>query len=121
MRITTQTTNYALTPEMDALIEEKLGSLRKLLPEHVQTALLALLIAYTTDGKKMGRPYRAEANLDVNGTLYHAEARSDTMEGAIEEVRRELRKELGRAHSRARKLVKRGGAAIKSFLRGFRA
>ncbi|MDE1966211.1 MAG: HPF/RaiA family ribosome-associated protein [Patescibacteria group bacterium] len=117
MRITTKTTNYTLTPEIGLLIEDKLGSLGRFLPQHKETALMALEVAYTTDGKKMGKPYRAEVNLDVNGTLYRAEASADTMESAVEAVRNELRKELGRSRGRARELFRRGGSAVKSFLR----
>ena len=64
-----------------------------------------------------GNVFRMEANLEVDGKLYRAEATMDSFEKAIDEVRSELDKELRRANSKKETLFKRGGRKIKEMLR----
>lgn len=117
MNISIKATNYQLTDGINTLINEKLGSCEKLLGDDAGTALFEIEIGKTTEKQHTGPIYRVEANVSAGGKLYRAEATAETMESAIEETREELQKEITRARGRARRYLKKGGAAIKSMLR----
>lgn len=120
MHITTKATNYGLTDVIRTLIEEKAESCAKLLGAQSDEALFEVEVGLATEKHRTGDIYRAEGNLTADGKLYRAEATADTMEKAIEDMRDEMAREISRARGRARGLLRRGGSAVKSFLRGFR-
>ena len=66
---------------------------------------------------RAGARYRAEGNLSVDGKLLRAEAMGDTLEGAVDQMRDELVRELRKSRGRERGLAKRGGTALKRLLR----
>jgi hypothetical protein len=57
------------------------------------------------------------ARVVVNDTVYYAEAVKPTPESAADRVRRGLESEIRHSRGRARKLIRRGGAALKNLLR----
>jgi len=117
MNITIKATRHQLSDSERELVSEKLGSLSKLLGTGVDTAELAVEVAITAEGEKHGAACRAEANLSTDGRFYRAEAWAATMDAALEAVHRELERELRSDKGRTRRLMKRGGAALKSMLR----
>lgn len=119
MNITIKATNCVLTENSRELVERKFGLLERFI-RNDQSAQLALEVEEMTETEKDGSRYRVEANLMIKGALYRAEARSGTLEAATEKVRHELEGEVMRAHGRARRLLKRGGAIVKNVLRGWR-
>ncbi len=119
MNITIKATNCTLTENSRELIERKFGLLERFVRDD-QSAQLALEVEEMTVAEKDGSRYRVEANLMTKGALYRAEARSGTLETAAEKVRHELEGEVTRAHGRARRLFRRGGAVVKNVLRGWR-
>jgi ribosome-associated translation inhibitor RaiA len=118
MNITIKATRHELADSERHLVSEKLGAVAKLLGGSADAATMNVEVAITSDGEKHGEGCRAEVNLSVDGKFYRAEASAPTMISAIEKVRRELEREVRSDRGRARKLWKRGRAAIKSMLRG---
>ena len=116
MNITIKATRHQLNDEERILVDHKLGQIAKLLGRDADTAELNVEVALTADGEKHGTACHAEANLTAGGKFYRASASADTMQSAIEAVHRELAHEVKSQRGRARRLWKRGRAAIKSML-----
>lgn len=117
MNIVTKSTNYSLSSDTGEFINEKLGAIGKLLGNDADSALLEVEVGKVTVKHQNGPVYRAEGNLSSKGKLYRAVATAETMETAVENMRNELTKELTRARGKERGLMRRGGSAVKSFLR----
>ncbi len=106
----------ALTPEITGLIEHKLSSLGKFIPERATDATCAVEIQKTAEHQS-GKIFRAEVNLFMLGKLYRAEGTEEQIEKAIDEMRSDLKRELTRDHEKHDSLLKRGGRKIKEMLR----
>ena len=117
MNITIKATKYKLTPETEALIEEKLVAPLRLLGEKGDTALLEIEIEEAPPEGRSSEPCRLVARLTVDGQVFHAEAVKPSPESAADRVRSELEAEIRRSRGRTRRLLRRGGAAIKRMLR----
>lgn len=117
MNITTKATTYAFTPEDEMLIEKKLAAPLRLLGEEGDTALLEIEIEQAPPEGRSSEPYRLVANLTVGGKVFHAEAVKPSPESAADCVREALEAEIRHSRGRARKLFKRGGAALKRMMR----
>ena len=117
MNITIKATKYRLTPETEALIEEKLAAPLRLLGDKSENALLEIEVEQAPPEGRSSEPFRIVARLMVDGTVYHAEAVKPNPESAADRVRSELEAEIRRSRGRARRLWKRGHSAIKEMLR----
>ncbi len=117
MNITIKATKYRLSPETEALIEEKLTAPLRLLGEEGDRALLEIEIEEAPPEGRSSEPCRLVARLTINGNVFHAEAVKPSPESAADRVRSELEAEIRRSRGRTRRLWRRGGAALKRMLR----
>lgn len=117
MNITIKASKYPLTPESEALIEEKLVAPLRLLGEKGDTALLEIELQEVPAEGRSSEPCRLVARISVDGKVFHAEAVKPTPEIAADRVRDDLEAEIRKMRGRKERLFKRGGAAIKRMLR----
>ncbi|HVB19716.1 MAG TPA: hypothetical protein VNF51_00290 [Candidatus Paceibacterota bacterium] len=117
MNITIKAAKYKLTPQTEALIEEKLAAPLRLLGEEGDRALLEIEIAEAPPEGRSAEPCRLVARLIINDTVFHAEAVKPTPASAADKVRSELEAEIRHSRGRARRLVRRGSSALKQMLR----
>lgn len=117
MNITIKATKYGLTPRTEAILEEKLAAPLRLLGEKGDTALLEIEIEEAPPEGRSSEPCRLVARLTVDGQVFHAEAVKPSPESAADRVRSELEAEIRRSRGRTRRLLRRGGAALKRILR----
>lgn len=117
MHITIKANKYNLSPETEALLEEKLAAPLRLLGNESDRALLEIEIEEAPAEGRSSEPCRLVARLIIDGDVFHAEAVKPTPESAADRVRSELEAEIRHSRGRSRKLWKRGGAAIKRMLR----
>lgn len=120
MNIATNTTHYALTEEGKMRLEEKLAPIARLLGEGSDTALLTIEVESAPAEGRSSTPVRLSANLRSEGKTFHAEAVKPNIESAADRVRSELESEVRKSRGRAHRLWKRGHAAVKDVLRGWR-
>ena len=85
-------------PELATQIEQKLTGLEKFLPE--SGAMTCEVEFEKVAPQQQGPIHRVEVNLEIDGTLFRAEATEETFTEAIDEVRDELAKELRRSKSK---------------------
>jgi hypothetical protein len=117
MNITIRASKYPLTQEAETLIEEKLAAPLRLFGKKSDEALLEIEIEQAPPEGRSSQPCRLVAILTVGNEVYHAEAVKPTPESAADRVRSELEAEIRHSQGRARRLLKRGGAALKRMLR----
>jgi ribosome-associated translation inhibitor RaiA len=116
MNIIFKSSKQILTPETEALVEEKLAAPLRLLGEKGESALLEIEIEQAPAEGRSSEPFRLSARLAVDGKVFHAEAVKPSPESAADRVRSELESEIRKERGRTKKLFKRGGAAIKRML-----
>ncbi len=117
MNITIKATKYTLTPETEAIIEEKLAAPLRLLGDKADGALLEIDVEHAPPEGRSSEPCRIVARLIVDGNVFHAEAVKPSPEAAADKVRAELEAEIRHTMGRTQRLIRRGGAAFKRMLR----
>lgn len=99
MNIQLLASNIELTDAIRAHVQEKLGGLDKYF-DHIISARVE--VGKTTNHHHKGEVFRAEANLDVPGTVIRAEAVADDLYKAINETKDILKRELMTYKERSR-------------------
>lgn len=119
--MTMPTFNFRLNDVADAealqaLVERKFAAFEKYWDE---TAVAHCDVEFAKVAPQQnGQVHQVQANVTVNGALYHAEATLESFEQAIDEVRDQLDKELRRAKDKADTLEKKQGRELKEQLLG---
>jgi len=114
--INVKTKNIALTPELSDLLEKRLGTLERFLPESDAIVFEAEL-SKTTEHHQAGKIFRAELNLQLGGQLLRAEATEETIENAIDRAKNELKRELQKLTGKNESLFRRGARRAKDLFR----
>lgn len=117
MNITIRATRYHLTPETEAILKEKLSAPLRLLGDKADAALLEIEIEEAPPEGRSSQPCRLVGRVIVDNEVYRAEVVKPTPAIAADRLRGDLEAEIRRSRGRARKLFKRGGAALKNLLR----
>ncbi|HJL55742.1 MAG: ribosome-associated translation inhibitor RaiA [Candidatus Pacebacteria bacterium] len=111
-----KTTNIELTPEISDYLDKRLQSIEKLIDRQDTSAMFDVEIGKTTEHHQSGNIFRAEINLHVAGKQMRASAEEATLFNAIDKVEKETMKELRRFKGRQRRLLRKGGIAMKAFM-----
>lgn len=101
------------------IAERKVQTLKKHLASNEDLTQVYVEFGKVSEAHQQGNVWRVQINLDSHGKRYHADAVAETIENAIDAVVAELSTELRRAKQRSQSLVRKGGSAVKAFLRGF--
>ena len=115
-KISFKATNTKLEAPLTDLMERKLSSLDRLVPDNTDN--LCDVEFEKVTGRNNGSIHRVEVNLTVDGKLYRAESTQESFSEAIDKVRDELDKELRRSKSKRDTLIKKGGRELKKRLLG---
>ncbi len=115
-RINTKAKNYTVTPEIEVLLEKRLATLDRLVPENGDV-ICDVELSRTTEHHQGGPVYRAEINLKLGGHLLRAEATEETMEFAIDHAKNELKAELRKLTSKNESMFRRGARRAKEMFR----
>jgi ribosome-associated translation inhibitor RaiA len=117
MNITIRASKYKLSPETEALVEEKLVAPLRLLGDKAQNASLDIEVTEAPPEGRSSEPFRLVARLTVDDKVYHAEAVKPSPESAADRVRSELEQEIRKSRGRAHRLWRRGQTTVKNILR----
>jgi ribosome-associated translation inhibitor RaiA len=112
-------TKYEPTPEIIDQVNVKVGALDRFLGGAETSAKAVIELERAVGGKRQGDVWRAELTIDHDGKTVRAESTKAKLDHAITTVVRDVARELGRANKHDHDLFRKGGAAVKSFLRGF--
>lgn len=118
MKINIHTKNMELTEAIENYVNERVGSLKKLIKNADSTILAEVEIGKTTMHHNAGNVYRAELNISYSGVFLRAEATKEDLYAAIDEVKDEMMRELRQKKTKEESLFKRGAIKIKHLLKG---
>ena len=108
-------TNTEPNYELQILITDKLRTLNKYLT-HAKDVQIEVELEKLNNHTK-GNIYRLEVNLWRSGTLFRSAVMHENFSKAIDAVRAELDKELGRFHDRRVSMFKKGARMIKQIMK----
>ena len=118
MDIRIKATEYEMTPETESYISRRLESLEKLLGEAAEVTRCEVEV-----GKDAGRPrhganmWFAEIHVKYPGGSVYARNNSESVNGAIDDVKEEVERQLRKEKRLHVRMLRRGGAIIKRLLR----
>jgi ribosomal subunit interface protein len=99
--------------------ERKLRSLQKYLNGSSDDAQAFVEFGKSSEAHLNGEIWRVHIKLDSQGQRFHATATGEQLQGAISTAVKELETEMRKTKQRARRMVRRGGNALKALMRGF--
>jgi ribosomal subunit interface protein len=109
-----------VTEKVTSLAQRKLIALKKYLGKTDGVTQVYVELGKISEAHQKGDVWRAQINLDSNGKRYHATATGEQLQSAIDASIHELESELRKAKQKNKSMLRRGGVAMKAFIRGFR-
>lgn len=120
MDIQIKGTKYEPTPEVIRHATKQMSGLKKFFRHESGEVRAYLELERAVGSMQKGDVWRAELNVDVGGERYRAESTKVKLDHAITTAVHDVSRELARAKKKDHDFVRKGGAAVKSFLRGFK-
>ena len=108
-----------ITSDVTAHAERKLVLLKKYLRKKDGITQVYVEFGKVSESHQSGNIWRTQINLDSNGKRYHADATGEQIKAAIDKAVSEIEVELRKAKQRNENMLRKGGLAVKSFMRGF--
>lgn len=121
MTINIKATNTELTPAISTYVEEKVLGLDKfIVADDPESVLANVEIGLSTKHHQSGKIYRAEINLHIGGKYIRAVSEQEDLYAAIDDMRDQVSREITSFKNKKRDLLRKGGAVVKDFLKGFK-
>jgi len=121
MIINIKATNTELTPAISTYVEEKVLGLDKFITvEDPESVLANVEIGLSTKHHQSGKVFRAEINLHIGGKYLRAVSEQEDLYAAIDDMRDQIVREITSFKNKKRDLFRKGGSAIKDFIKGIR-
>ena len=119
MDIRIKTTDYEITPEVRKYLDERIAHIEKLLGNDANNARLEIEL-----GRAAGRPrhganiWFAEVLVKYDGSnKIRATNNSESINGAIDDVRNEIERQLLKEKKLHKRILHKGGEAVKRLMR----
>jgi len=119
MKINIKATGISLTPSISEYVEKKVSMLGKFFSGKDEV-LVNVEVGRTTKHHKSGDIFRAEIHIIIGGQEYYSVSETEDLYAAIDEVKDEISNKLSSKRKKTIDLFRRGGAKIKSLLKGWR-
>ena len=118
MNIKIRSTNFDITPSIDAYVSKKIGTLAKFLESYGSGLLCEVEIGKTTGHHKHGDIFKAEVNIILpGGSQIFAKAEEADIYTAIDMVRDNAEREIVSKKNKRETMFKRGAIHIKNLLK----
>lgn len=121
MKINIHSKNLEITPAINDYINKRISHVEKFLghnPDVVEAAEFSIDIEKTTNHHKEGAIFLAEVKALIRGRSYTVKSQKEDLYQAIDEVKDEIVRVVEHNKERRTSLIRRGGAKLKSMLRG---
>jgi len=118
MRINEKGTNMVITGEIKSYLFKKLEHLEKFIDKADESAMCDVELGKISKHHKNGDVFRTEINLHIAGKNLRAVSEMDELFASIDIAKDEMVRELESLKDKKVSLAKRGGAKIKSILKG---
>lgn len=118
-KINIKATNLEMNDEMRAFVNEKVSSIEKFmsLKEDEEANVDVEVGKDFGEHHKNGEIYRAEINLQCGAKVYRVEKYNYDIHAAIDEVVKEMKREVKRMREKKNDLFRRGAKDLKSLLK----
>ena len=117
ININIKSTNFNMTPDIEALIRDKISLVERLLDLKGDEEALAEVEVSRRTKQKKGEVFRAEVNLSLRGKVIRAVVKDYDIRDAIDGVRQEIEKRVRRSKGKNFDMFKKGARQIKRLLR----
>ena len=116
METRTKLTDYQMVPEAQAYLDERLGMIERLVDGRDAPARADVELGRAT-AHKSGDVYFADIKIHAGGDILVASAQGASVNAAIDEAKDEIMNQLRKRKQVHRRLIRRGGSAIKRLMR----
>lgn len=120
MNIQIKTTQIELTPAIRGYVEQKIGSLRKMLQAEGESVRVEVEIGKTTAHHQKGEVFRAEINLHLPTKNLRTVSETYDLYGAIDIASDSMFDEITSFQGKKVTLFRKGARTVKSILKGLR-
>lgn len=120
MQINLKLTQIEMTDRLSAYLREKEEALERLLGTEAVEAQAQIELGRESKHHRHGEIFRAEINLHLPTVVFRAVGRGPDLFSALDAMRDEVIREVVTHRRRQKTLLRRGGRAVKNFLRSFR-
>ncbi len=110
-----KTTDYEMTAETSAYLEDKLSSIKRLILD--DAARCEVELGRSVGHSQQGDVWKAEITITAQGERYRAMAEQESVHAAIDIVKDEILQQLRKHKGRATSLTRRAGLKMKEWLR----
>ena len=100
--------------------ERKLQTLKKYLARTEELTQVYVELGKISEAHQNGNVWRTQINLDSRGKRYHADSTAEKIELAIDKAVSQIESEIRKAKQKNSGVMRRGGNAVKSIMRGFK-
>lgn len=119
MKYNVNTTDFSLTPAISEYLDKRIGHLDKFINPSLEESIMCYVeVGKTTNHHKTGDLFRAEITLHIGSKVFRATSEKEDLYSAIDAVGDEVTQELKAFKGKRSSLIKRGGAKIKSLIKG---
>jgi len=119
MKYNIKTKDIFLTPAITDYVEKKVNHLDKFIsPENKEAVMCYVEIGKTTNHHKNGDLFMAELTVHVGGKSFQETAEEEDLYAAIDVATDGMAEEIKSIKSKKVSLLKKGGAKIKSIIKG---
>lgn len=119
MDIRIKTTDYQITPEVSAYLDERIAPIEKLLGSDAQNARIEVELGRDGGNQRHSdHAWRVEINVSYpGGQSVRATNNAENINTAIDDAKEEAMRQLRGSRQASRDVMRRTGAAIKRFMR----
>ncbi|HET8581037.1 MAG TPA: HPF/RaiA family ribosome-associated protein [Candidatus Paceibacterota bacterium] len=114
--VTVKTTDWQMTDELSACLDEKIAAIEKLLRDP-ESETVRCNVELSAIRDQHATRFRAEMTLTENGRLYRAEARGGTMRDALDQLKEGIQQQLRKSKQKHVSFLRRGGLVLKRWSR----
>jgi ribosomal subunit interface protein len=118
MKINEKGVNMQITPDIKGYLYKKLEHLEKFINQNDDSVLCEVELGKVSEHHKNGDIFRTEINLHIAGKNLRAVSEMDELFASIDIAKDDMVRELQTNKDRRVSMVKRGGAKIKSMIKG---
>jgi len=117
MKINIKATNMELTSAISDYINKRLDGIKKYLKNQEGT-IVYIEVGKTTNHHKQGEVLKAEFNIEISGEKFYALSEKEDLYSAIDDVQKEIIRQISQNKDRKQTLYKRGASSVKKMLKG---
>ncbi len=113
-------TDFSMTPAIKDYVAKEMAHLNKFVNAgYEELPMCYIEIGKTTNHHNKGQFFKAEFTVHVGGKSFRAEACEEDLYVALDKVTEEMTEELKSFKDKKVSLIKRTGAKLKMFVKGF--